>query len=681
MEGFILDYNSLSKEQLIEIVQKLHRDKKYGLIWEKKTENIDQLLGSNYPVLTNIPEKDIITDVDNDNTHLIIEGDNLHSLMLLNITHKEAVDVIYIDPPYNKGNNDFVYNDNYVEKEDSWKHSKWASFMERRLKLARNVLKDTGIIFVSIDDDEFAQLKLIMDSVFNENNFITCLPWKGKGGGADNKFFMLTHEFIMVYAKNRDKCVVGLKEKEDRSSYNKYDPVLNRKYRTQLLRKWGSESNREDRKYMFYPILYNPTNETLSLPPDEEIERLYDRETDTFNDDYLQQLKENYEAQGYIFVLPIKDDGSYGRWRWDKSNIIPAWENREIEIVEVNGEWIAYEKIFEPLEGEVDLGKFDTWLDDVGNTANGTTELRKIVKDSDFSHPKPPSLIKRLIKMGTDKKDAVILDFFAGSGTTGQAVLELNEEDGGNRRFILCTNNELSRKTANQLRRAGIEEGSPEWEKHGIFQKTLYPRIYNLIKGYQFEGKDETILFEADVKNITQLKKVHHYFEQIENIKDENRGKYDKIQLKFEKNKLQLIGIKNINGYMEGYGGNLKCFKTDLVPKIKNMDQMKVIIAQKIYDLLCIKENCFNLIVDKPYYRIYKQGHRALGIYSYFQNNYIDEFKAAIKELNDIDITIYSFSFTDSIDLDLFSDIPNANVKPIPTKILEILNDLNRKRV
>lgn len=227
-------YQDLSKEELLQILEKKDTElaRKYGISWdaEKIPEKVVLDCESNLPVLERVKEKTInsplsgslensfekggfegwqpqvdgVVSAQTDQpTHILIEGDNYHALAVLNYTHKEKIDVIYIDPPYNTGNKDFVYNDKYVDKEDGYRHSKWLNFMEKRLKLAKNLLTDKGVIFISIDDNEQSQLKLLCDLVFGEQNFISQIVWRKKYGiQNDAKFFSTSHEYLLCYAKN-----------------------------------------------------------------------------------------------------------------------------------------------------------------------------------------------------------------------------------------------------------------------------------------------------------------------------------------------------------------------------------------------------------------------------------------------------------------------------------------------
>ncbi len=172
-----------TKEELIELVHSLKKAKKFGLVWEDKPEQVAIDCQTKLPVLQEVADR-AITKADDQPTNLIIEGDNYHSLSTLNYTHAGKIDVIYIDPPYNTGNKDFIYNDHYVDKEDAFKHSKWLSFMSKRLKLAKQLLTDTGLVFISIDDSEQAHLKLLCDDIFGEVNFVGTAPRKTGAGSA-----------------------------------------------------------------------------------------------------------------------------------------------------------------------------------------------------------------------------------------------------------------------------------------------------------------------------------------------------------------------------------------------------------------------------------------------------------------------------------------------------------------
>ena len=183
----------------------LRENKTYGLVWEDKPEDVEERLRDELPILTEVPERAIISEDKDAPNHILIEGDNLEALATLAYTHEGKIDVIYIDPPYNTGNKDFIYNDSYVDKEDSYRHSKWLSFMSRRLKIAKKLLSDRGVIFISIDDNEQAQLKLLCDDIFNSKNFVCSFIWRG-GKRNMSKWVSTSHEYMLLYANNIAYC-------------------------------------------------------------------------------------------------------------------------------------------------------------------------------------------------------------------------------------------------------------------------------------------------------------------------------------------------------------------------------------------------------------------------------------------------------------------------------------------
>jgi len=386
----------------------------FGLTWPGKREA--RRLAALPPQGTLVPAPG--EGVDEETTHnLFIEGENLEVLKLLQKSYAGRVKMIYIDPPYNTGN-DFIYEDDYSEPLEAYLkrtgqmdeagrrlttntrasgrfHSRWLSMIYPRLLLARQLLREDGVIFVSIDDNEVHHLRQVMNEVFGEQNFIALLPWKGKGGGADSKYLMQSHEYILLFAKEKELFTIGEEVKE--TSYPKYDNLARRHYRTQLARKWGSNSRRIDRPNLYYPVI---------APDGKE-------------------------------VYPKLPSGEDGCWRWSKLRMEREIKNGNIEFELINGEWIVYERIWEPSDGQNTTKKFSTWLDNVGSTASGTKELIELFGNRAFDFPKPTSLLCHLLSIANTSDDDIILDFFSGSCTTAHAVLAQNLEDGGNRQFIM----------------------------------------------------------------------------------------------------------------------------------------------------------------------------------------------------------------------------------------------------
>ena len=235
------DYADWSKEDLVAEIRKLARRKKYGLVWEEKDEDVALTLNENLPVFEQVKSRAIVSDKKLD-SNILIEGDNLHALTSLAFTHQGAIDLIYIDPPYNTGENDFKYNDDYVDSEDSFRHSKWLSFMHKRLKLAKTLLSDSGMFFCSIDDNEVGPLRLLLDEVFGEDNFINCITVKtkssaGASGGGEDKKLKKNVEYLLFYAKNRAEFSFNplhvyrpledvILEKEDEGKQFEYRKIL-----------------------------------------------------------------------------------------------------------------------------------------------------------------------------------------------------------------------------------------------------------------------------------------------------------------------------------------------------------------------------------------------------------------------------------------------------------------------
>ena len=394
--------------------------------------------------------------VDWDNTqNLYIEGDNLEVLKLLQKSYMGGVKMIYIDPPYNTGN-DFVYNDDFARtaaEEDLEAgnvdelglryrkntdsngkfHSDWCSMIYSRLLVARSLLTEDGVIFISIDDNEVRNLRNICDEVFGEGNFVATLNWRRSGGRQDSKFYAIIHEYIICYAKDISSFEAG-EEIKTGEIYPKFDKQKQRYYKTQLLRKWGSNSLRENRPNLYYPIK-GPNGE------------------DVYPIIYQEAEKSDL---GFVKIQ--------GCWRHSASNLAKAGEEGRIEFVKNKwNEWVAYEKIFAPLEGEENTKKYSTWIDDV---SNGTTLIKNMFSKSVFDYSKSPELLIRFLRMANLKNEDVCLDFFSGSSTTAHAVMQLNAEDGGNQKFIMV---QLPEETPedSEARKAGYKT-IPEIAKERI---------------------------------------------------------------------------------------------------------------------------------------------------------------------------------------------------------------------
>lgn len=398
--------------------------KKYGLIWEEHQEEVDKKMETHIPVFSEVPEYEVMEDEHNTTFNFLLEGDNLHSLKLLEKTNRGKVNIIYIDPPYNTGNKDFVYNDEFVGREDLFRHSTWLSFMSERLRIAYKLLSKDGVIFVSIDDNEQAQLKLLMDEIFSEDNFIMCMPRITKKSGKTTSAYAKNHDYILVYTK-RDQDIFVMEEHEDNAF------------------KYADEYIEERGKYKLNQTLdYNSLSYSPSLDYPLEIEG------EVF---YPGGSKELWEE---------RQRGKHRRadwaWRWSKKLFQFGYDNGFVVIKrKKDGSARIYTKTYLNAKiGKNSNGDFIIehnkrvkatssieYIDNKYSNDNAKKDLSIFGLGDKFDYSKPVELIKKLIK-AYYKNNALVLDFFAGSGTTAQAVLELNKEDGGSRRFILCTNNE-----------------------------------------------------------------------------------------------------------------------------------------------------------------------------------------------------------------------------------------------
>lgn len=427
-----MNLEDLSREELITLFKKYEAKKKYGLVWDDDNtkEDFESKSALSLPILKEVKKRRITSDSKN-LYHYLIESDNYFALNALKFSHHEAIDIIYIDPPYNTGNNDFKYNDIFVKKDDVYRHSKWLNFMHKRLRLAKDLLKEDGILFISIDDNELAQLKLLCDSIFGENGFIACFVWekKRKASNLDSTVRGIT-EYVLAYGGRNPRPII-----------HPFDLV------------------EEEKPYPFYNSGNNRS--VLKFPAGIKFSSLQDG---------VYQPKD-YKAKKTLVKLldsvTIKDGKSRkafslsGEWRYSQKWLDKAIESGE-EILFKGSDFKPYWINRNPDRSK----KMKTLLNyenyQIGTNEDGNEELFQIIGTNDFSFPKPLSLIEALVASASDpNKTSTILDFFAGSGTTGEAVLRLNQKDGGSRRFILVTNNE-----------------------ENICDEVTYPRIKNAIAGY-----------------------------------------------------------------------------------------------------------------------------------------------------------------------------------------------------
>jgi len=582
-------YKDLSRENLLKVIEKLEARKKYGLIWdeEKVKEQFEKDAVNALPILKEIKGKEIETNPD-EPINILIEGDNYHALSVLNFTHQGKIDVIYIDPPYNTGNRTWKYNNDYIEREDDYRHSKWLSFMSKRLRLAKNLLKDDGIIIVTIDDYEIYQLGMLMNEIFGEENRLANITvLNKKSGRTTDKFFATCHEYYLVYAKNSSLANIGMftLNEEQAAEYKLEDKISAYKWRDFL--RTGGFSTPKERPNSYYPIYFDEKKNKISIE----------------------------KISNSVEIWPIDSKENKRVWRQTR----PSLENL-VKIGDIKIEKNKNGKYNVRIKDRVKTGiKPKTVWDNPRYDAatHGTKLLEQIYGEAKvFDFPKSIFAVLDALKITVaNKKDAIILDFFAGSGTTGHAVLEMNKEDNGIRQFILCTNNEIN-GLEKELREKGMSE--KEIQEHGICQRITYPRVEKVIKGYK-------------------------------------NSKGEKI---------------------EGLGSNLKYFKTGFVKKTVNSDDMKIKLTRECTEMLCIREGVFDENKKTDDYAIFEQNGHIMAVYYSIERKGLKELKKELDKLKGEKV-LYCFTL-DPLGLNKsdFTNWKDTQLEPIPQKILEVYEEI-----
>ncbi|MEO5673436.1 MAG: site-specific DNA-methyltransferase [Chitinophagales bacterium] len=415
--------NTVNSRGAPKSITRTGQERKYGLVWEESLpEKVVQECVKKLPVLHEVQQKEIITGPD-EPLHMLIEGDNYHSLSVLQATHNSKIDLIYIDPPYNTGKqNDFMYNDKYVDINDTYRHSKWLSFISKRLELAKNLLKPGGAIFISIDDHEIAQLKLLCSQVFGEENFVAQFIRKNKAGaGHDSGRIAVEFDYMLCFAKSAGKL-----------HFEKEIPDVENDSKYRLSDEFAEYRGKHYLRDLDYKGSYSPTLDYgLTMPDGSQI-------------------------------FAGNRHGKHNTWRWSKEKVEWGKENGFIVFKKNKDRWKAYIKQYQFADNKNKLRQRKLPYRALIQFLNseGSNELNSIVDQNIFKFPKPTGLITFCMKLFSSK-EICVLDFFAGSGTTGHSVLKMNQLDKGTRQFILCTNNE-----------------------NEICEKVTYPRISKVIKGY-----------------------------------------------------------------------------------------------------------------------------------------------------------------------------------------------------
>ncbi len=431
-------------------------------------------------------EVEELADTDN----LIIKGNNLIVLHSLKKRFAGKVKLIYIDPPYNTGNDSFNYN-------DSFNHSTWLIFMKNRLEVARELLSDDGLIFVQCDDNEQAYLKVLMDEVFSRNNFISNIVWKGRGGRQDSKYVAQIHETIIFYAKNKERAILNKAFIEDTSNYAYEDSRGN--YKTQLIRKWGSNSRREDRPNLFYEVEFEGNK-----------------------------------------VLPILPNGDDGCWRWSKNRLEEAIKNDMVVSLEKDGRTELYEKIYKG-DGKKQT-VFTSWIDE-SFSGQGTKVLEEIFKEKVFDYPKPEQLVKKFIDLTTDDGD-IVLDYHLGSGTTAAVAHKMNRQYIGIEQMDYIETVSVKRlEKVIEGEQGGISK-SVDWQGGGSF---VYCELKNDVQEFKNEILEATT--KEKLLEVFELAKKSSFLSYRIDPKKLKKNEFEKLSLAEQKQILSEI-IDNNNLYV-----------------------------------------------------------------------------------------------------------------------------------
>jgi adenine-specific DNA-methyltransferase len=617
------DYNNLNKDQLIEVIEKLEKGKKYGLVWdeERVPEKILIDCSENLPVLTEIKDKDISKD-ENEPTHIIIEGDNFHALSVLNYTHYGKIDVIYIDPPFNTGAKDWKYNNAFVDKNDTWRHSKWIQFMYNRLKIAKNLLSDDGVLICAIDHNEQENLGVLLRELFG-NNEITCVTIIHNPSGIQGDNFSHNNEYAyFVYPKKKN--IIGPEIRDEESADIR--GFMN-----------GAKGNtnaykRETGYDCFYPIIIN----------EEKIIQI----DQPCPSDFHPSSPNVLTSDGSIEVYPIDEDGVERKWLFTRGSVDEIHD-------ELSVNFNSSRNLYEIKRTKTQINYKTVWTHSKYNAKTYGTLLVKEIVGKDFPFPKSLyNTLDCIESVVRHRPNATILDYFAGSGTTGHAVMEMNKLDGGKRNAILCTNNESK-----------------------ICDEILYPRLSKCINGYDFKGKEKKILLEKKV-TYTILKKADKLIKEINDIVSSKGAEYEEFQKTFDGQTFKLIGIKNIKGYRKGYGGNLKYYSTSFVKNKSNKDQLKQDITQRCTQMLCLKEGIYTLLKETQDWKIFKRDNRFLAVYYDFISSSLEDLKGEMIRLDGEKVMYYFTIDPAGLDRDQFIGWGKIRLEPIPQKILDIYRQI-----
>jgi len=596
----------VKNKELLEEIEKLKRQiktlktrKKYGLVWEEEKEPEKIVLDCQVkiPILKEVKTKKIIKEKEKP-INILIEGDNYHALSVLNYTHKKKIDVIYIDPPFNTGARDWKYNNNYVDINDLYRHSKWLNMMSKRLWLAKNLLRENGVLICAIDDNEVNHLGVLLEEIFKgyEIHLITIVH---NPRGIQGNNFSYTHEYAYFVFRKGLKVIGSRKIKEEDIDWRG-------------LRDSGKESLRTDARNCFYPIIVQ-NGKIIGFGDVLE------------NGNHPKGQTE--EKRGKYYVWPIDTRGIERKWRYARQSVESIKD-----LLKAKKTKRGYD-----IEIGKDFGIVRTvWQDSKYDAAEyGTKLVQDLVPFTPFDFPKSVwNVYDCLAPIISERKNAIVLDYFAGSGTTGHATMILNKEYGGNRQFILVTNNEVGEESEKEFKgkfnideatfRAWQKEKKREWlqwtEKYGICSAVCYPRIKKVIEGHK------------DWPDITKISSNLRYF------------------------KTELLDIDHISHVS---------------------DEQKIRLTYQAGEMIALRENTFEEVEKNESWQIFKNGKKYTAIYFKEDKSKLNKLVKKLGKLKE-KVTLYIFSWGKNEYKNEFTEYKNIKVEDIPEPIIDVYKEVNR---
>ena len=563
-----------------------NKQNKFGLTFKRIPEQgeAQRLINGELPYLTKVHELSVVKDDNKKNQdHLLIDGDNITALTMMQRTHRGKVDVIYIDPPYNTGNKDFVYNDSYVANDDGFRHSKWLSFMEPRLLLARNLLSETGVIFVSIDDNEQAALKMLMDRVFGEMNFVENLLWLKASGNNNSKLVSNKHEYVVTYAKNKE-CLDSAYFQQEKSGYTGVQKLMSEMSSQKLSNEKMTAKVKE-----FYKN--NKVSQGIkNYNRVSEDNRLF-RLDNLGNPGKNMHLNPSYNYELYHPVTNRLLEMPKRGWLYREENMLSMIAEGRIYLESNTPQLIRY----------LDSTAFENMSSYFYETSLGYREVSNVLGEGAFDYPKPVDLLLRFLRAHPNP-NAIVLDFFAGSGTTGHAVAALNAEDGGNRQAILITNNfeqdgspnGIARDVTAARMKAVLTGQWADKKPHDALPGNLHYYRIDFADPVAFEDKEDFPV--EDYVGVAALSANSHCV--VENVSEISDTPFDDLQDSIDEGSAVLLSSGDSLTLVYGDYDGVVFYSSEFMKTVENFNNLAVLVGADKVSAYVVSDNSAVLGAD-----------------------------------------------------------------------------------